>query len=877
MRDGDWQEVTRKKRRSMFDRLGYSTSNTINVYVSNFPSHLTVRELSNIYGKNKNIADVFMAKHKNKLDQMFGFYRYNGLTRRRVLDLLKPMLRNLYLLLQHQLSEELIVLIHSPMWLKEFRMKRRWDVIKILDQSPILKLFAGMKSWFSSLEPWYDDFVLNERLIWLEIDGVTIRAWNNDTFKSICRKWGEVLFIDESDSSNKFSMQEGYVADGGNVEEEGYVENSSNADGGNVEEEEEELMGELFCNDDNKTPPDKKNNTDAQPFNSDPFELESSIAKNGNIIEKGIPDHRLILLKEYVVDYGPTPFRFFHSWLECEGFYDLVVDTWKSYDSASRPTIGDVDFKQIFVEQREFLECDVSNEEIKRAVWDCGSDRAPGPNVDFEKAFYLLRWDYLDVIMEKLGFGFKWHMWISGCLKNSSASILINDSPTSEFDMFNGEWSHSNTYNLICLLQYFYMVYGLKINVHKSKILGFNVFDEDVSSMALVLGCGVAKLPMVYLGVWRFRTTSNSLWVNVIKDIHGHDGGIRSGRAGKLITISFWGDNWCGTRPLKDSFPRVYVLDENKLCTVAQRINIEDWSFILRRPPRGGAESNQLDELIQVTRDVVLSYSTDGWNWELDTTGYSVASARIHIDEHTLNDTFTSTRWLRCIPIKVNVFIWRLRLDKLLTLVNMDREGIDVSNITEWFSWLDDAHVPKSARIILEGIASTMMWSVWNFSSSKPKKANIWDSIVHYVFLWILSRNPKIHNHEDSLVTNSIDIEEHKASPIVTTFEEQTSLISLIEADEFYQEDSAELDGNTLLTSYGTPDFFEAESSTALDPSNMHKFYQVAHLLEQMDVKTGFLNGPLKEEVYVSQPDGFVDPDFPDHVYRLKKALYGLK
>jgi hypothetical protein len=47
--------------------------------------------------------------------------------------------------------------------------------------------------------------------------------------------------------------------------------------------------------------------------------------------------------------------------------------------------------------------------------------------------------------------------------------------------------------------------------------------------------------------------------------------------------------------------------------------------------------------------------------------------------------------------------------------------------------------------------------------------------------------------------------------------------------------------------------------------------------LQQMDVKSAFLNGPLKELVYVKQPPGFEDPHFPNHVYKLDKALYGLK
>ncbi|GKF75070.1 retrovirus-related pol polyprotein from transposon TNT 1-94, partial [Tanacetum coccineum] len=54
----------------------------------------------------------------------------------------------------------------------------------------------------------------------------------------------------------------------------------------------------------------------------------------------------------------------------------------------------------------------------------------------------------------------------------------------------------------------------------------------------------------------------------------------------------------------------------------------------------------------------------------------------------------------------------------------------------------------------------------------------------------------------------------------------------------------------------------------------------VAHMnmiIYQIYVKTTFLNGILREEVYVSQPDRFMDQDNPNHVYKLKKDLYGLK
>ena len=58
--------------------------------------------------------------------------------------------------------------------------------------------------------------------------------------------------------------------------------------------------------------------------------------------------------------------------------------------------------------------------------------------VDFEKAYDSVRWDFLDDVLYKFGFGNKWRVWIQSCLKSSRGSILINGSSTEEFQFFRG-------------------------------------------------------------------------------------------------------------------------------------------------------------------------------------------------------------------------------------------------------------------------------------------------------------------------------------------------------------------------------------------------------------------------------------------------------
>nr|GFB91356.1 hypothetical protein [Tanacetum cinerariifolium] len=141
----------------------------------------------------------------------------------------------------------------------------------------------------------------------------------------------------------------------------------------------------------------------------------------------------------------------------------------------------------------------------------------------------------------------------------------------------------------------------------------------------------------------------------------------------------------------------------------------------------------------------------------------------------------------------------------------------------------------------LESDAEMCMFAL-TVSQTKPK--NIKEAMADSAWIESMHGSGKKRNEENTVIRNkSLLVAKGYAKKEGVDFEESFAPVARLEAVR-------------LFIAYAA-----------------HKSFTIY----QMDVKTAFLYGPLKEEVYVNQPDGFVDPYHPDKVYRLKKALYGLK
>ncbi|GKD37153.1 RNA-directed DNA polymerase, eukaryota, partial [Tanacetum coccineum] len=113
--------------------------------------------------------------------------------------------------------------------------------------------------------------------------------------------------------------------------------------------------------------------------------------------------------------------------------------------------------------------------------------------------------------------------------------------------------------------------------------------------------------------------------------------------------------------------------------TGKEHATCQDISF--RRNARGGIEEHLLADLTSLMDSVTLSNSGDRWVCDLVSDGnFRVKEIRNYIDDLFLPHQAAQTRWIKYIPIKVNIFAWRARQDCLPTRVNLIRRGITIES-----------------------------------------------------------------------------------------------------------------------------------------------------------------------------------------------------
>ncbi|GJR46466.1 RNA-directed DNA polymerase, eukaryota [Tanacetum coccineum] len=362
----------------------------------------------------------------------------------------------------------------------------------------------------------------------------------------------------------------------------------------------------------------------------------------------------------------------------------------------------------------------------------------------------------------------------------------------------------------------------------------FNGFQEGDRKIAWVKwskvlaskkfgGLGVSSFfalnrALLFKWVWRYLSHDNSLWSRIISALHGLNGHVLSAafnstwssiitevnslkvkgvdlishckiRVGKGTGTSFWKDLWIGDNLLKLSFPRLFALEENKDISVADKMNTSI-SSSFRRHVRGGVESQQLDQLSLLLDTVILSNMDDRWFWDLNGDGvFQVKDVRSMLDEAFLPKMEVPTRWIKSIPIKVNVFAWKLYLDRLPTRSNLSRRNVSLPSLAcplcdhvledsshlffgcsvakdiqklicrwwnldvhpyesyeDWLSWFKSIRLGSKAKEVLEGVFYVSWWSLWNFrnqflfASHIPRKDAIFDNIVLRSFYWCVAR-----------------------------------------------------------------------------------------------------------------------------------------
>nr|GEX09959.1 RNA-directed DNA polymerase, eukaryota, reverse transcriptase zinc-binding domain protein [Tanacetum cinerariifolium] len=320
--------------------------------------------------------------------------------------------------------------------------------------------------------------------------------------------------------------------------------------------------------------------------------------------------------------------------------------------------------------------------------------------VDFAKAYDSVRLDFLDDVLDAFGSGSKWRMWISGSLYSGMALVILNGSPSLEFEFHRGlkQGDPLAPYLFILIMESFHL--SISRAVDAGIFRGINISDDlNISHLFYADDA-------VFIGEWNESNLSDITqilrWVMVgdnTSKVHAWDdtiskvksrlcnrksktlsvGGIRFGTPSskKFLCSKTKNEIWIAGTPFRDLFPHIYALETFKGCSVASKL-LNPITLSLRREVRGGVESDQLALLEEIIGTTILYNMEDMWTWDLNSDiVFRVKDVPYLLDDHFLPKVATATRWVKFVPIKINVFAWKLYLDRLPTRSNLLLRGLE--------------------------------------------------------------------------------------------------------------------------------------------------------------------------------------------------------
>nr|GEY28955.1 RNA-directed DNA polymerase, eukaryota [Tanacetum cinerariifolium] len=367
--------------------------------------------------------------------------------------------------------------------------------------------------------------------------------------------------------------------------------------------------------------------------------------------------------------------------------------------------IGDLvsDTQSAFVAGRQILDGPFILDEILKWCKRMGK-QAMFFKVDFAKAYDSVRWDYLIDVLEAFGFGSVWCNWIRGILYSSKASILVNGSPTKEFSCYRGLKQGDP------LAPYLFILVMESLHLSFSRVVEEDLFKGEWSDNNLKVPRGVLKA---------LESIRNRFFNGADQSDHkitwvAWDKVLASKKKGGLGVSSF------------------FALNRALLLKWVWRFVSQDGSLWCK-------------ELTSTLETISLSNSSDRWICDLTSDGvFRVKEVWNCIDDIFLPSQVIDTRWVRFVPIKVNIFIWRARQDCLPTRVNLVRRGINVDScVCPIFSTGEDEinHILFRCDLAQQVLRRICRW--WELDPSDWNTFQEWIR-NHIIFEGVLPRRSEV-------------------------------------------------------------------------------------------------------------------------------------